>query len=156
MESRRIIRNRKMFILISILLLFNGCWYLYQQHSKWKNYDLSMTQVSGIQQNYLLATSDLNKIQTNAFFLHKKEQLDRKIDKLINQDGFSMNNTYKLVGEKKIISDLEEQFKHIESYHKKIDDISKRATLMSSISIFQVEDSFSQKNIVKPDRKSVV
>lgn len=149
MESRRIISNRKIIILISILLLFNGCWYLYQQHSKWKNYDLSITQAAHTQENYLLAASNLNEIQRNAFLRHKKEQLERNMDKIVDQENFSMNQIAKLSGETKIITDIENQYQYLQTYQEKIEKISKRAKFMSTISIFQVEDSFSQKNIIK-------
>jgi len=149
MESRRIIRNKKTIILICILLLFNGCWYLYQQHSKWKGYELSIAEASQMQQNYISATSNLNTKQKSTFLTHKQEELSKQIDESFSQENFSMKKVNPLYGETKILEDLQTQYNHVNTYHEKLEKIKNRAQLMSSISIFQVTDSFSKKNITK-------
>ena len=147
MECRRILKSKKTFIVLLILLLFNGLWYLYQQENTWKYYNLSLTQVSTTQQEYLSKIKGLSNEDQLKLIKHAREHLSSKTDHLLQDKKFSEKKYKELSGQDIILEGLEKQLTHISEYQKKVAKVHEQAELMSSISIFQTDDSFSQKNI---------
>ena len=147
MECRRILKNKKTFIVLFILLLFNGLWYLYQQDNTWKYYNVSLTQASKTQQEYLSKIEGLSNKDQLKLIKDKREQLSSKLEHLIQDKKYSEKKYKELNGQDTILEGIEKQLTHISEYPKKIAKVREQAELMSSISIFQTDDSFSQKNI---------
>lgn len=149
MESRRIIKSRKTIILICVLLLFNGLWYLYQQQNQWKEYDLSIAKASQLQNKYLSSLEKLSTKNQLQAINHEKEEIEKSIEHLTSKEKYVNKDINLLLGKSFILEDIERQVLHINVYHNKLERIKNQAQLMSSISIFQKEDSFSHKNIEK-------
>lgn len=89
MECRRILKNKKTFIVLFILLLFNGLWYLYQQDNTWKYYNVSLTQASKTQQEYLSKIEGLSNKDQLKLIKDKREQLSTKMEHLLQEKKFS-------------------------------------------------------------------
>ena len=89
MECRRILKSKKTFIVLLILLLFNGLWYLYQQENTWKYYNLSLTQVSTTQQEYLSKIKGLSNEDQLKLIKHAREHLSSKMEHLLQDKKFS-------------------------------------------------------------------
>lgn len=149
MECHRIFKNRKTIILVFVLLLFNGLWYLYQQHNTWKNFNISITQASTMQKEYLTSLKGLSVKNQLRSIEKEKDNLSKSMDQLIPKKSYSNTKLRKLMGQNYILEGLEKQVTYISNYHKKIERVAEQAQLMSTISIFQKEDSFSQDNINK-------
>lgn len=149
MEVRRIFFNKKFVILFIVLLLVNAGWYLNEERKEWDLDHITMQDAANYQKDYLKKTEELSPQEAYNYLEKKSLDLNGHITKSLEKNEYQDSKTYQKIAIKDIVDDLVQQMKYLAKYQEYIEGIQEQAGVMSTISIFKQEDSFSGKNIEK-------
>lgn len=149
MEIKRIFLSRKVVILFILVILINAGWYLNEEKKAWDFNYITIQKAADYQKNYLKQIEKMSPREAADFLEKKNNQLENDMISKLEQDQKLNNDYYHNVGESEIVGQLEKQMTYLDGFQKQLKEVQKQAGVMSTISIFQKEDSFSSKNIAK-------
>ena len=148
-EIRRIFFNKKFVILFIVLLLVNAGWYLNEERKEWDLDHITMQDAANYQKEYLKRTEDLSPQEAYNYLEQKSLGLEDYIMNHLEKFEYQDPTIYQKVAIMDIVDDLAQQMKYLAKYQDYLKGIRQQAGVMSTISIFKQEDSFSSKNIEK-------